>query len=89
MKSYVQFISLLGSFIYGVVVFYLNKFNYKLIKDVNIIFKLIISILYVFNISLIYVLFLYKLNNGILHIYNILFMLVGYILFLVKERKQK
>jgi hypothetical protein len=87
MNSYIQLLTLVGSFIYGVILYYLNIFNRYIIKGKNILFKLLISILYVFNISLVYVCFLYKLNYGVLHIYNILFMLAGYILIAVKERK--
>ena len=87
MNSYVQLFTLIGSFVYGVILYYLNIFNKNIIKGKNIVFKVLISVLYVFNISLLYVCFLYKLNNGVLHIYNILFMLTGYVLIAVKERK--
>lgn len=87
MNSYVQLFTLSGSFVYGVILYYLNIFNKNIIKGKNIVFKVLISVLYVFNISLLYVCFLYKLNNGVLHIYNILFMLTGYVLIAVKERK--
>ena len=87
MNSYVQLISLLSSFLYGIILYYLNKLNNNIIKKKNILIKLIISFLYLFNVSLLYVSFLYKLNNGVLHIYNFLFMLTGYVLIAVKERK--
>lgn len=87
MNSYVQFISLLSSFIYGVVLYYLNNLNTRLIKNKNIPSKIIISCLYVFNVSLLFVCFLYWLNNGLLHVYNILFMLTGYVIIAVKRRK--
>lgn len=87
MNSYVQLISLVSSSVYGVCLYYFNKLNYKLIKDKNIISKIVISILYLFNVSLVYVCFLYKLNGGVLHVYNILFMLISYILLSVKKRK--
>lgn len=87
MSSYVQFISLLSSFVYGIMIYYLNRLNVKIISDKNILFKILISGLYLFNMSLIYVCFLYWLNSGVLHIYNILFMLTGYILIAVKRRK--
>ena len=87
MSSYVQFISLLSSFVYGIIIYYLNRFNVKIISDKNILFKILISGLYLFNMSLIYVCFLYWLNSGVLHIYNILFMLTGYTLIAVKRRK--
>jgi hypothetical protein len=87
MNSYIQLFSLVSSFIYGIVLYYLNRFNSWLIKDKNIIIKLIISCLYLFNVSLIYVCLLYMLNGGVLHIYNVLFILVGYFIITVKERK--
>lgn len=79
MNSYVQLICLIVSFIYGFFLNITNKFNFKIIKNKNIILKIIISLLYLFNISLLYVSFLYKINNGILHIYFILFIFMGYL----------
>ena len=87
MDSYIQLISLIGSFIYGILLYYCNRFNYNIIVKKSIIGKLLISILYLFNVSLLYVCFLYKLNSGFLHVYNILFIVIGYIIFSVKRRK--
>ena len=86
MNSFVQVISLSSSFVYGVLLYYFNNINYRVIRKKSIISKLLISILYLFNVSIIYVIFLYKLNNGILHIYNVLFILIGYVLIAVKKR---
>ena len=88
MNSYIQLISLVTSFIYGILLYFFNKYNYKLIEKCNIIAKIVISLLYVFNISLIFVCFLYYLNGGILHIYNLLFILVGYSLVAIKKCKE-
>ena len=87
MNSYVQLFILVGSFLFGVILYYLNRFNERVIKRKNIIFKLIISILYIFNMALLYVLLLYQLNSGVLHIYNVLFMVFGYIFVIVKDCK--
>ena len=87
MNSFVQVISLSSSFVYGILVYYLNNINCRVTLNKSIITKLLISILYLFNVSIIYVIFLYKLNNGVLHIYNILFILIGYVLIAVKKRK--
>lgn len=87
MNSYIQLISLVSSFIYGILLYYLNKLNWNIIKKKKIFFKIVISILYIFNMSLLYVCFLYWLNSGVLHVYNILFMLTGYIIITVKMRK--
>ena len=85
MSSYIQLLSLLFSFIYGIILYILNKLNIKLIKKVNIVFKILIMILYINNISLLYIVTLYKLNNGVLHIYFILMLLLGYGLISVKR----
>lgn len=87
MSSYIQLICLTVSFIYGMLVYYLNVLNEKMIKNKNFISKIIISLLYIFNVSLLYVVFLYKINSGILHIYFILFIIIGHIFISVKKRK--
>ena len=87
MSSYVQLVSLISSFIYGIILYYFNFLNFKFIKNKNIIVVIIVSLLYLFDISLLYVLFLYKLNGGVLHIYNILFIIIAYVLMSVKKRK--
>lgn len=62
-------------------------FNYKILKGKNILVKILGSILYILNVSLLYILFLYKINYGVLHIYFVLFMILGYIGISVKKRK--
>ena len=87
MSSFIQLISLVSSFVFGCFLFYLYKFNLRIINRTNILFKIVISCLFVFNLSLGYVCFLYWLNRGILHIYNLIFILIGYYLVNVKQRK--
>lgn len=87
MNSYVQFICLIVSFVYGIFLYYGNKINVRIISNKNVLLKIFISVLYVFNISLLYVGFLYKINGGILHIYFVLLIIIGYVLTCVKKRK--
>ncbi len=89
MNSYIQLICLIISFIYGYFLCIANEFNKLLIKDKNIILKFVISLLYLFNISLVYVVFLYYINSGVLHMYFILLILLGYGLCDVTKRKGK
>lgn len=86
MNSYVQLICLIVSFLYGFFINITNNINFKIINNKNIFIKIIISLLYLFNISLLYVVFLYKINNGMLHIYFTLLIFIGY-LFSVKRCK--
>lgn len=87
MNSYVQVICLVVSFLYGIILYYLNTFNYRILRNKNIVVKVCGSILYILNATLLYILFLYKINYGMLHIYFILFMIFGYVLISVKKRK--
>jgi hypothetical protein len=87
MSSYIQFISLIGSFVYGICLFYLYTFNIKVIKNYSIVLKFMVSLLFLFNVSLIYVCFLYMINGGVLHLYNIIFLLLGTLSISVKKRK--
>lgn len=84
MNSYIQLASLIVSFSYGIILFYLNRFNIKVMRNKNIVVKSIINCLYLFDISLLYVVILYYLNGGILHIYFVLCIVLGYTFMCVK-----
>ena len=88
MNSYVQLFCLVFSFVYGLVICLLNNFNYKLLKNKNLFLKFFISGLYVFDMSLLYIVILYIVNDGILHIYFVLMLLFGYILTLKYVNKK-
>lgn len=87
MNSYIQVICLVVSFLYGIFLYFSNHFNYNILKDKNIVVKIFGNILYILNATLLYILFLYKMNYGILHIYFIFFIVLGYVLMSVKKRK--
>ncbi len=87
MNSYVQLICLILSFGYGILLYYFNQFNYRIFINKNIVLKIIGSLLYVNNATLLYIYLLYRINSGILHIYFILFIVLGYIFSSVKKRK--
>lgn len=85
MNSKVQLICIIYSLIYG---FYLYKFilwNLKIINKFNILFKIIINILFINGFVLLYVLFLYKINGGILHYYFILSIIGGVLISIFKS----
>ena len=73
-----QLYSLIYSFLFGIVFYFLldvfNKYNSK-----KIIIKIITSLLFVFTNSIIYFVGLIYINNGYLHIYFLLSILVGYL----------
>lgn len=79
MTSKIQLLSFSISFLFGVCFYYLSIINFNLIKDFKSYLKHIITCIYVFDIIIIYVIILYKLNNGYFHIYFLLMVILGYI----------
>lgn len=87
MDSYIQLVCLVISFFFGVLIYYFNKFNSILVKNKNIILKIVISLLGLNILALAYVVFLFLINGGVLHIYFIFLMILGYLFFNVKKCK--
>ncbi len=79
MNSGIQIISLLVSFFYGIIFNVLTIYNFKVIKKYNSIIKNIITIMFILDIVIIYMIIIYKINKGYFHIYFILMVILGYI----------
>lgn len=82
----IQIFSLLYSFFYGIVFYILLEINHKILYNGKLFYRIIISFLFVIVNSLLYFLFLIKINNGILHIYFFFSMFTGYLLSFVIYR---
>ena len=79
MDAKTQIIVLLFSYLYGFLFYYLYLLNYNIIKKYHSIYKSFITIMFMYNIVLIYLICLYKLNNGIFHIYFLIMLILGFI----------
>ncbi len=79
MDAKTQIIVLLFSYIYGFIFYYLSKLNNKLINNYKSLNKSIITIMFIYNIVLIYLISLYKLNKGMFHIYFAIMLILGFI----------
>ena len=79
MTAKTQIIVLSFSFLFGFIFQYLNLLNINIIKNKNKFFRSFITIMFMYNIVLIYLICLYKLNNGIFHIYFLIMLILGYI----------
>lgn len=79
MNSYLQLLTIIISFLYGIIFLLLTIFNKKIIYNLKSYIKYIISIIFVIDIVLVYIILLYKLNKGYFHIYFILSLFIGYI----------
>ena len=80
MELKIQIYSLLFSFLYGILFFFLVNINYKYLYHKKIIIKIIINILFIINNVLIYFIIMKLINNGVLHIYFLFTILGGYLL---------
>lgn len=83
----IQVLSLIYSFFYGIVFFFLLEFNHKFLYEGKIVYRIIISFLFVVIMSLLYFFGLIKINNGIIHLYFYLSLFTGYLLSFVIYRK--
>lgn len=79
MELGIQLKTLIFSFAYGILFSYLLKLNYKYLFDSKLVYKIIITILFVFNTCLLYFLGLRLINNGVFHVYFLLILIIGYL----------
>lgn len=78
---------LLISFIYGVIFLIFSLFNYKLFGKFSLIFQFLITILFSFDLGIIYLLVIYKINYGRFHIYYLIPTILGfYIAYKLKNK---
>ena len=74
----IQIYSIIFSLLFGVIFYFLlDNFN-KIKFRKNLIFKIIASLLFVFIIAFLYFIGLLYINNGYVHIYFLISILVGY-----------
>lgn len=73
-----QILSLIVSFLFGILFSICTDLNYRFLFSKKKIVKVIITIVYIIDFTLLYFLILKYLNNGILHYYFIIFIIIGY-----------
>ena len=73
----VQLICFTLSFGYGVLIRLLFDIHFRIINTKNILFKIILDSLFSFLIVLMYVILIYKINNGVFHFYFLLSIFFG------------
>lgn len=87
MNANIQLISFVISFLYGIFFNLLTIINFKLIENIKVIYKHIITFVYVMDMAIIYIIILYNLNKGYFHIYFILTVFIGYVLSYLSYQK--
>ena len=79
MNIIIQLLSILISFIYGMLLKILNTIKKIIVNSENKILESIINIVYVYILVIIYIILLFKVNYGVFHIYFSIFIILGYI----------
>lgn len=89
MDLIVQLQVIIVSFIYGILLSYLIKLQYKYLFESKLVYKILITILFVFDNCLLYFLLLRLINNGIFHIYFSFVLVLGFIFgnYLVNKKR--
>ena len=78
MSSYVQLLSIIFSIFFGILFSLLTILNFKIINNLKKLWKHIITLIYVFDMIIIYIIIIYKLNNGYFHLYFIIMVVISY-----------
>lgn len=86
MNLKLQILSLLFSFSYGIISSYLYNINYNFIYKSTILYRIVINLLFCINLGLVYFILIKIINNGIVHIYFILSLILGFSLFVNKYK---
>ena len=80
MNLKLQIYSFVFSFLFGIILSVFTNLNYGLLFNKNKKIKILGNFLFLFDFSLIYLLGIKLINNGILHIYFLLLLSLGFFL---------
>ena len=78
MNAITQLTTLTISFLYGFIFYYLFKINNKIIQNKKKFYQSLITILFMYNIVLIYIILIFKINHGIFHPYFFIMIILGF-----------
>ena len=79
MNSYIQVISFLISFVYGVIFYLFTRFNKFMLSNKNNVIKLLVTLVFVIDMVILYIYIMYRVNFGMIHPYFVAAVLIGYI----------
>ena len=79
MDEVTQLLSFLVSFCFGFFFHILTNFHFKITDTYSLLMRYVTTLLFVVNLVLMYVLCLYYLNDGIIHIYFLIFVFLGFL----------
>lgn len=74
-----QIISFLFSFVFGIIFSICTNLNYRFLFTKKLVFKILITIIYVIDFSLLYFLIMQRISYGMIHVYFFLAIGMGYL----------
>lgn len=87
MTSNLQLVSFIVSFIFGIMFYFLTYINFKLLKNLKLFIQHILTLVYVLDMIIIYIIIFYKLNKGYFHIYFLFIVILGFIVGYIINKK--
>ncbi len=83
MNSYIQVISFLISFVYGVIFYLFTRFNKFMLSNKNNVIKLLVTLVFVIDMVILYIYIMYRVNFGMIHPYFVAVVLIGYVVMML------
>lgn len=78
MNSYVQVLSFLVSFVYGLGFYLFSRFNKFMLVNKKFYVQLLITLVFVVDAVILYVYLMYKINFGVIHPYFVMVVVLGF-----------
>ena len=75
----IQIKVLIVSFVYGMIISYILKWQYKYFFESKLWYRTLLTFFFIFDIFLLYFYILKAINSGIFHIYFLFSIIIGYV----------
>lgn len=89
MEETLQLLSFLVSFFFGFFFHMVSNFHFKITEKYPVLFQYLSTFLFLLDAVLLYIFILYYLNGGVLHIYFLIFLFLGFFLFGIFQKRVK
>lgn len=80
MSASIQLFTFFVSFLYGILFSFLTRWHFHVILSNSIFMKYLSTILFMVDVVLGYVIIMYQINQGVIHIYFLMFVFFGFLL---------
>lgn len=79
MANGIQLLSFLSSFLFGIFFSFVSRYHYDMVSSLKKVFQYFLTFLFILDISLFYILIMYYINDGVVHLYFIAVTFIGYL----------